>query len=143
MSTTTIASLINALQEIADTYGEDTQVLCAHQPNYPLAEVLSAVVVAKYIGGEMVKPAQGYCDSCRAAGNYNDAVMYDDESEMAYCAECAEENGFGSPEGDEGSVAWLLLGGHPSEYGNALHTSPYAPRSLWDRDFGDAEYTLD
>ena len=145
MSETNIHS--TAIVESGARIGEGVRIgpYCVIGPEVELGagcELLSNVVVAKYIGGEMVKPAGGYCDQCRQDSKYEEAVMYDDDTEMAYCAKCAEDNGFTKPEGEEGTVAWLLLGGRPDSYGNALHTSPYAPRALWDGDFGDAEYEL-
>jgi len=140
----TITSLINTLQDIADQYGEDTQIICAHQPSYPLAEVLSSLVVTKYANGDMVNIEPGMrCEPCyQATKSFTEAVMYDDDTEMSYCAKCASENGFDAFDeghedtGDSGAVAWLLLGGTP-EYGGYLHTNPYAPRALWDETVGE------
>lgn len=46
--------MIDALEEIAEQYGDDTEVLAAHQPSYPLAENVSALVVTQVANGAVV-----------------------------------------------------------------------------------------
>jgi hypothetical protein len=94
---TTIRELIDALEEAAEMYGDDTQILAAHQPNYPLAETISGIAVL----------------------NADD----DEDNESDDIRDINTDN----------AVAWVVLSGHPSEYGDWKHTSPYAPRGA----FGD------
>jgi hypothetical protein len=61
---TNLRQMIEALEEIAEQYGDDTQVLAAHQPNYPLAECISALVITQVSNGELVgdEDADGEAD---------------------------------------------------------------------------------
>lgn len=67
MSTTTVRQLIESLEEIAAEYGDDTQVLAAHQPNYPLAERLACVVSTLVLDDEIVEDALDDDDAEKAA----------------------------------------------------------------------------
>lgn len=132
MSATTIRNLIETLEEIAEQYGDDTVVLAAHQPNYPLCELLAGVAVLKVGEGNTLADDE----ICGEEGCWNDAVAESDDGDLV-CEKHAEEFGVEYDKDEEfANVAFLALSGAPSEWSDTKWTSPYAP-NVWEDGKGE------
>jgi hypothetical protein len=101
---------VGELVDLLDAYDEDTPVMIAHQPNYPLAETLGgAVHTSDRDRGDV---------ECALHGGYLVGHLVDGEP-------CGWEPDEEHCDDDEPCV-WLVAGGH------AWDRSPYAPRWVFE-----------
>jgi len=135
---TNIRQMIDALEEIAAEYGDETQVLAAHQPNYPLAERVTAFVVTKVDGSGNLIGDEEDADICESEGCDDNGIVHSREHDKVFCVRHAEEVGVDMMDLEETPLVWVLLGGHPNEYGDDAWKSPYASSALWNESVGTA-----
>lgn len=143
----TIRDMITALEDIAEQYGDDTKVLAAHQPSWPLAETIANIVVVEVdsngtVVGEQL--ATSVCEALDAVGGKrcgNLSVVFDDDTELCLCAEHAEEFGVEYSDDPESTThtAFITLAGAPSSVESDGWSSPYASGIL-SGDIGESFY---
>lgn len=99
---------VGDLREYLEQFEDDAPIMIAHQPSWPLAEVLQDVRTAADEDEEIECPLHdGYL-----VGHY-------DRENKQICTWQPEETE------SEDNTVWLVAGGHHYD------RSPYAPRTLW------------
>lgn len=133
--TTTIREFIDMLNDIAEQYGDDTQIIAAHQPGYPLAEMVSGVTVTPVNSAGMIDDEDDdEFNTCEVPDCDEHGDVYDLDNERLLCSKHAAE--FGVEADTMGNIAWLVLSGHPDGDSGCLWQSPYAP-NVWDESLGE------